>query len=368
MQDSKSGKVLAEPNLFSSKQENNPAEEVPYRQTVGANLESQTYSDADYAADVATRKSISGYTAIMAGGAVSWSSRQQKCVSGSTAKAEYVNASDAAQKAQWLRTFLKKLEVFEGSVTLFVDNRAAIHISKKTEHHKCSKHIDVRHHYIKHCIEESGLKVEYVPRELQVADWRRLSYETIRDFPNNDFKEGLSAYDCKEILDLAFPEQEFEHERPSVKHQKGPPTAVTEENIAQTENDLATLKKERSSLRLSLDSKKKVKEEERAKMAGSMLKFLQKENCNTTVDSSSASLSTSIKKDTESGNIETILHSTKTEEPIQIFQEELSPQERTDLDEAPEIESTSQFSSQMEANGVPSNDPGQWPGNITTHI
>ncbi|KAF2889026.1 hypothetical protein ILUMI_17147, partial [Ignelater luminosus] len=55
----------------------------------GANLEPHTYSDADYAADVDTRKSISKYTAIMAGGAVSRNSRQQKCVSRSTAEAEY---------------------------------------------------------------------------------------------------------------------------------------------------------------------------------------------------------------------------------------------------------------------------------------
>ncbi|KAF2892509.1 hypothetical protein ILUMI_13664, partial [Ignelater luminosus] len=67
-----------------------------------------------------------------------------------------------------------------------------------------------------------------------------------RAFPNNNFKNGLSAYECKESLDLAFSEQapflakiyrwfkEFEHERPSVKHQKGVErlsTAVTEENI-----------------------------------------------------------------------------------------------------------------------------------------
>ncbi|KAF2885026.1 hypothetical protein ILUMI_21142 [Ignelater luminosus] len=168
IENSTSAKAPAEPNYFLQKQENNPAGEVPYRQAVsmlkflaivsrpdimflvaqvsrfldspfkehwtavkkifkylkgmsdcgicysGANLEPQTYSNADYATDVDTRKSISEYTAIMAGGAVSWSWKQQKCVSRSRAKAEYVSASDAAQEAQWLRTFLKELEVFEG--------------------------------------------------------------------------------------------------------------------------------------------------------------------------------------------------------------------------------------------------------------
>lgn len=73
-----------------------------------------------------------------------------------------------------------------------------------------------------------------------------LTREHFRIMIYYDFKKGLSAYVCKESLDLAFSEQapslatiyrwykEFERERNSVQHQKGagrPPTAVTEENI-----------------------------------------------------------------------------------------------------------------------------------------
>ncbi|KAF2894071.1 hypothetical protein ILUMI_12104 [Ignelater luminosus] len=99
-----------------------------------------------------------------------------------------------------------------------------------------------------------------------------------------------------------------------------------------------------------------------------MVGFLQNKNCNKTVDSLSGSSSTFTNEDTGSEQIEVILPSTETEKTIQILQKERLPQECTDLNEAPEIESTPQFSSQVEANGLPSDDPGQWPENITTHI
>ena len=61
------------------------------------------YSDADWAGDTNDRKSTSGYLFMMAGAAVSWKSRKQTCVALSTAEAEYVAMSAAAQEATWIR-------------------------------------------------------------------------------------------------------------------------------------------------------------------------------------------------------------------------------------------------------------------------
>ena len=55
----------------------------------------QAYTAADYAGDADSRKSTSGYLMTYAGGAVSWQSRLQKCVSLSTTNAEYIAAVDA---------------------------------------------------------------------------------------------------------------------------------------------------------------------------------------------------------------------------------------------------------------------------------
>ena len=71
----------------------------------------QDYTDADYAGDADSRKSTSGYLMTYAGGAVSWQSRLQKCVSLSTTDAEYIAAVEAAKEVLWMKNFLQELGV-----------------------------------------------------------------------------------------------------------------------------------------------------------------------------------------------------------------------------------------------------------------
>ena len=68
------------------------------------------YCDADWASS-SDRKSISGYIFLLAGGAVSWSSKKQATVALSTAEAEYVAATHAAKQILWHRSLLDKLEI-----------------------------------------------------------------------------------------------------------------------------------------------------------------------------------------------------------------------------------------------------------------
>ena len=48
------------------------------------------YSDADWASDINTRRSTTGYLFMMAGGAISWKSRLQPTVALSSSEAEYM--------------------------------------------------------------------------------------------------------------------------------------------------------------------------------------------------------------------------------------------------------------------------------------
>ena len=69
----------------------------------------QGYTDANYAGDADSRKSTSGYMMTYAGGAVSWQSRLQKCVSLSTTDVEYIAAVDAWKEVLWMKNFLQEL-------------------------------------------------------------------------------------------------------------------------------------------------------------------------------------------------------------------------------------------------------------------
>ena len=66
-------------------------------------IECCEYSDADWARDLDDRKSTSGYIFQVGGGSVSWKCSKQSCVALSTAEAEYMALSSAAQEAIWMR-------------------------------------------------------------------------------------------------------------------------------------------------------------------------------------------------------------------------------------------------------------------------
>jgi hypothetical protein len=59
--------------------------------------------DSDWAADVDSRRSHTGYIIMINGGAVSWKSRRQDCVSLSTSETEYVAASQCGQEVYLYR-------------------------------------------------------------------------------------------------------------------------------------------------------------------------------------------------------------------------------------------------------------------------
>jgi hypothetical protein len=65
------------------------------------------WTDLDWAQDLDMRCSISGFIFNIAGGSVSWSSKKQPTVALSTAKAEYMTASNATKEAIWLQVLLE---------------------------------------------------------------------------------------------------------------------------------------------------------------------------------------------------------------------------------------------------------------------
>ena len=109
------------------------------------------YSDADYAGDVATRRSTSGRVFMFMGSAISWASKQQRTVATSTAQSEYCAMSDCAREALWLRQLvgtLLKLEVIP-TTTLFEDNSAAQKWCYNPLNHAKQKHIDIAYHFVR---------------------------------------------------------------------------------------------------------------------------------------------------------------------------------------------------------------------------
>ena len=105
------------------------------------------YCDADYAGDLDTRRSTTGYVFILNGGAVCWSSKRQPTVAASTTEAEYMASAFAVKEALWIRTLMINLDLDPGPVNIKADNQSAIKLLKNPVSSMRSKHIDVIYHF-----------------------------------------------------------------------------------------------------------------------------------------------------------------------------------------------------------------------------
>ena len=129
------------------------------------------YSDSDWAGDIGTRRSTTGYVFQLCGGAVSWQSKRQKTTAQSTVEAEYMAAASATKEAIWLRALLGGIGCPPSdSTTLRVDNEGSIALASNPRHHELTKHIAVRHHLIREHVSEGTIALVHVPTELQAAD------------------------------------------------------------------------------------------------------------------------------------------------------------------------------------------------------
>ena len=129
------------------------------------------YSDSDFAGDSNDRKSTSGHIFFFGGMAVSWSSQKQSIVALSSCEAEYIAATSATCQAVWLSRLLGELMKDEAmKAKLLVDNQSAITLSKNPVHHNRTKHIDTRYHFVRQCVEEKKIEVEFIRSEDQLAD------------------------------------------------------------------------------------------------------------------------------------------------------------------------------------------------------
>ena len=110
-----------------------------------------SFADADYASRSTDRRSVSGGVVMCAGGPVSWHSKTQKCVTLSTTQAEYVAMSDMGKEILFLRQvwcfMLPKARM--PCIAMAEDNEGAIQIAKHPISNSNSKHIDVRHHFLR---------------------------------------------------------------------------------------------------------------------------------------------------------------------------------------------------------------------------
>ena len=115
------------------------------------------YSDADWGGDTSDCKSMTSYLFQIGVTAIAWQSTKQSCVALSTAEAEYVALSGAAQEAIWLKQFNQDLTEINEPVVIYVDNQSAIAIAKNPQFHGRVKHI--KYHFISEQVNNNNIEI-----------------------------------------------------------------------------------------------------------------------------------------------------------------------------------------------------------------
>jgi len=128
------------------------------------------FSDADYANDEATRRSVSGYIFLLGNSPISWKSQIQRNVTLSTAEAEFVSLTECAKHGIWLKNLFEEITNKNVLIKIKVDNKACIAIAEDENAKGRCKHIDTRYKFIQEKIKEKNIKLEYISTNDMLAD------------------------------------------------------------------------------------------------------------------------------------------------------------------------------------------------------
>ncbi|GJW71555.1 retrovirus-related pol polyprotein from transposon TNT 1-94 [Tanacetum coccineum] len=133
-------------------------------------FELKAFADADYAGCHDTRRSTSGSAQFLGHRLVSWSSKKQKSTAISTTEAEYIALSGCCAQILWMRSQLRDYGFAFNKIPMYCDNQSAIALCCNSVQHSRSKHIDIRHHFIKEQVERKVVELYFVETKYQLAD------------------------------------------------------------------------------------------------------------------------------------------------------------------------------------------------------
>lgn len=129
------------------------------------------YADSDYANDVTSRRSTTGYVFKMFDNCcITWSTKKQNSVAASSTEAEYMALFEAVREAKWLQSLALSINLNVNNILIYEDNMGCISIAENSVNHNRTKHIDVRYHFVRERLEDNTITLKHIDTQNQVAD------------------------------------------------------------------------------------------------------------------------------------------------------------------------------------------------------
>jgi len=128
------------------------------------------FADAAFA-NTDDYKSTTGYVFLASEGAITWKSKKQTIIAMSSTESEYVALSEAGREAFWLRNLYDELGFPQmGPTVIKSDNEGSVILSHNPQFHARTKHIEIRHHWVRDLVNNKILDVQGCRDPEQTAD------------------------------------------------------------------------------------------------------------------------------------------------------------------------------------------------------
>ncbi|GKF01031.1 hypothetical protein Tco_0027954, partial [Tanacetum coccineum] len=129
------------------------------------------YTDSDYAGASLDRKSTTGGYQFLGCRLILWQCKKQTVVANSTTEAEYIAASNCCRHVLWIQNQLLDYGYNFMQTMIHIDNESTICIVKNPVFHSKTKHIEIRHHFIRYSYEKKLIQMIKIYTDQNVADF-----------------------------------------------------------------------------------------------------------------------------------------------------------------------------------------------------
>lgn len=143
---------------------------LPESSVVNLQHDIQIYTDSSWAGDHGDRKSTGGHITLIDNRPISWQSKKQSTVSKSSTEAEYYALAEAASEALFMRQWMNHYVGQLSSIPIKCDNQGAILIADHSTNHNRTKHIDVKHFFVRDHVHDKHITIGYISTKDQFAD------------------------------------------------------------------------------------------------------------------------------------------------------------------------------------------------------
>ncbi|GKE04695.1 putative ribonuclease H-like domain-containing protein [Tanacetum coccineum] len=130
----------------------------------------EAFFDSDYAGASLDKKSTIRGCQFIGKRLISWQCKKQTIVANSTTKADYVAAANCYGQVLWIQNQMLDYGFNFMNTKIYIDNESTICIVKNLVFHSKTKHIEIRHHFIRDSYEKKLIQVIKIHTYQNVAD------------------------------------------------------------------------------------------------------------------------------------------------------------------------------------------------------